>query len=101
VRSEVSGDEVGDPDPEVHHLAGLELLGRASRNHRLRVAHGRSTRWSTYRCGVAIDSGSSSPTATTSPTSAIVIVAAVAMSGLKLRAVCRYQRLPSSSARAA
>ena len=41
------------------------------------------------------------PTGTISPASAIVTVAAVAISGLKLRAVRRYQRLPSASARAA
>ena len=63
--------------------------------------HRESTSSSTYRCGVWIDSGSSSPTGTISPTSAIVTRAAVAINGLKLRAVRRYQRLPSSSPRAA
>ena len=47
------------------------------------------------------DSGSSPPTATTSLASAIVTRAAVAINGLKLRAVRRYHRLPSVSARAA
>ena len=61
----------------------------------------RATRWSTYRCGVTTDSGSSAPTGTISPASAIVTVAAVAISGLKFRAVRRYQRFPSVSARAA
>ena len=48
-----------------------------------------------------IDSGSSAPAATISPASAIVVVAAVAISGLKFRAVRRYQRLPRVSALAA
>ena len=52
-------------------------------------------------CGVWIDSPSMPPTATISRTSAMVSVAAVAIIGLKLRAVLRYQRLPRASARSA
>src|SRR5262249_22470641 len=102
-RPEKRGDQVRDPDAEVDHLSGSELCRRTGGNHHLGViGHGAPlTRWSTYRCGVTIDSGSRPPAATISPASAIVSVAAVAISGLKLRAVLRYQRFPSSSAFAA
>src|SRR5262249_29565298 len=86
--TEVSRNEVGNANAEIHDLPRAELLRRACRDEGLGIVrHDASTRWSTYRWGVAIDSGSSSPTGTTSPASAIVIAAAVAMSGLKLRAV--------------
>ena len=51
VGSEVSGDQVRDPDAEVDDLAGVQLSGRTLRDDRLRVGarvcHERATRWST------------------------------------------------------
>src|SRR5699024_4865754 len=55
----------------------------------------------TTRCtkmpGVTMCSGSSAPSSTTSETWAIVVAAAVAMIGPKLRAALRYTRLPQRS----
>ena len=51
--------------------------------------------------GVTTASGSSEPAGTTSVTCAITVRAAVAITGPKLRAVLRYTRFPSSSARQA
>src|SRR5579884_2966807 len=47
--------------------------------------------------GVWISSGGISPTSTSSSTSAMVTLAAVAIIGLKLRAVLRYTRFPQRS----
>src|SRR5690606_40564954 len=93
-------------DPEIDHVAVLQFEGGPPGNNfqRLRSAHAwlaslgtgvdawpGSTMASTYRWGVTMASGSNIPTGTISSTSATTQRAAVAMRGLKLRAVLRSE----------
>src|SRR5216683_5269204 len=113
-----------DADAEIDVIAVAQLLGGARRHlfagpghqistpvaaaaasARLRVLRNSMRLWpvptSTIRLtkmpGVWIWSGSISPAGTRCSTSATVIFAAVAIIGLKLRAVLRYTRLPAVS----
>ncbi len=104
LRDEVR-DERRHADAEVHVHPVLELLRRAPNDavpvelrhpqpfrtvrRSMRLTRGATTTRLTKMPGVSISSGSSAPGSTSSSTSAIVILPAVAAIGLKLRAVFR------------
>ena len=93
VQRQVVGDVGGDADAEVDDGAGRDVRRRRGRRSvpggscGTAFARPDRTSTSTNRCGVTMASGSRAPTGTISSTSAITRSAAVAMSGLKLRAV--------------
>src|SRR5205823_13886259 len=82
---QVVGDQGRDADPKVDDVTVAELQRGPPRDEPPSVVGGAhaATTTSTYRCGVTIASGSSSPTSTTSSTSARTRSAAVAIMGLK------------------
>src|SRR3546814_11683307 len=102
---QVVGNAGRQADAGVHVGALGDVAGHA-RGHLVagRAAHASppvETRRCTKMPGVTTDSGSSSPSATTPDTWAMVHAAAIAISGPKLRAVLRYTRLPQRSPRCA
>src|SRR5690606_436210 len=95
----------GQADAQIDDTAFGDVLGHAGRHlltiQRCHFCSPTATTRCTNRPGVTMASGSSSPSSTTASTWAMVVLAAVAMMGPKLRAVLRYTRLPQRSARCA
>ena len=89
-------DQGRDPDAEVDQHPGAELLRYASRDDFLCVhgLHPLVTRKSTNGAGVTTWSGEIRPVGTILSAVTMVVLPAIAMMGLKLRAVSAYDRLP-------
>src|SRR5690606_6237522 len=105
VGRQVVGDAGRQADAEVHVGALWDVPGDPFGHLFAAQSAHAAPPVSTTRCtkipGVTTASGSSSPSGTTSLTWAMVHLAAIAISGPKLRAVLRYTRLPQRSPRCA
>jgi len=88
---QIISDALRQADPKIDEIAGPQLQRHAFCDEFL-IIHERdpfrlSIMWSTSTCGVITSSGGITPVGTISAGSTITVVAAVAMIGLKLRAV--------------
>src|SRR5580704_1996385 len=103
---DVVGHHGRQPDAEVDVPAVVDVLGgapshlRTGKRGHLRPPQTITRRWTNIP-GVCTDSGSMSPSSTSSLAWTTVSSAAIAITGLKLRADLRYVRLPQRSARCA
>ena len=83
-------DQGRNTDAEIDKHPRLKLTGDAAHNYSLRfhgASHGLVMRWSTIGAGVMMWSGEITPTGTMLSAQAMTVSAAMAMTGLKFRAV--------------